>query len=148
MSTWKQGDLEKQEQLEGELDFERRSHRSGLICHCCWKSKVKWRKGSHYECIAWCGREDGSLISLGFHDFAMMNCVVLEIWNFMINCVYICDSMIEIMFGSLWICMYKILPLMKVWVLELCTWLLMKLLWIMMNINVIICDGCDDMIHC
>lgn len=22
-----------------------------------------------------------------------------------------------------------------------------ELLWIMMNINVILCDGCDDMIH-
>lgn len=58
----------KQEHLEGKIGFWRGIYMSYLICYCCWKSKVSGRKDYQYVCIAWWGKGERSLLSLGFHD--------------------------------------------------------------------------------
>lgn len=112
-----------------------------------WKSEVRGEKGLLYACLAWKGREERPLLSLGIvcnlYE-SLLLCVDLKIWWLKGDYQKICDwiRVCIVLFMSMWF--YFIVRILKLWTLHLNLMKVMiklyvKSLWSWFNMCTIIC---------
>ena len=75
---------------EGELELGRGIHRGCEIHNFCWKIKVRGENRLSICVYCMMGREERSLLSLGFIGFLLMNYCMMKFWKLLVDLVYMC----------------------------------------------------------